>query len=365
MNPARSDSTSPAADARRARAALEAASWVVRFEAARPSADETREFLEWLRESPIHVAEALRMTRLERALGEYGDWGQQLPAAQAPEDQVVPISGTMQIMPSRSPRRHATRLSRYISLAAAVTVIAVALLLLRQFAGSTTIASGSQVQRDVTLSDGSVARLEPSTELRVEMKPHLRSVTLERGEAQFHVAKDPSRPFVVRAEHTEVTAVGTIFTVARHSDGIMVTVTEGHVAVAPNVSRTDRLGLREERTSISLKANESITISSAGNTSSVRTLQSPTEGNPKKNQIFFDHARVADVVTQFNQHNRVQIRVTDPELEGRMVSGIFDADDPRSFADFLSVIAGAARPVSSPDQIVVAPAASAPEIPSR
>jgi len=38
-------------------------------------------------------------------------------------------------------------------------------------------------------------------------------VTVEEGEALFEVAKDPHRPFVVRAGGSEVRAQGTVFSV--------------------------------------------------------------------------------------------------------------------------------------------------------
>jgi transmembrane sensor len=51
------------------------------------------------------------------------------------------------------------------------------------------------------------------------MKPGLRQVKLDRGEAWFQVAKDPQRPFVVESGPVRVRAVGTAFSVRRREGG--------------------------------------------------------------------------------------------------------------------------------------------------
>ena len=55
------------ADARRARVASEAAAWAQRLNSPHPSQLELGEFVDWLRESPVHVAEMLRIERLTAA----------------------------------------------------------------------------------------------------------------------------------------------------------------------------------------------------------------------------------------------------------------------------------------------------------
>ena len=87
--------------------------------------------------------------------------------------------------------------------------------------------------REVALADGSVVRVDPESLLRVNYGPQLRRVYLERGRALFHVAKDPQRPFFVRADDTTVRAVGTEFGVEQGRDKVVITVAEGKVAVFP------------------------------------------------------------------------------------------------------------------------------------
>jgi ferric-dicitrate binding protein FerR (iron transport regulator) len=41
------------------------------------------------------------------------------------------------------------------------------------------------------------------------------------------------------------------------------------------------------------------------------------------------------VAAEFNRYNAVQIRVDGEDLRRRQITGVFDADDPRSFIQFL------------------------------
>ena len=56
-------------------------------------------------------------------------------------------------------------------------------------------------------------------------------MTLRSGEAHFQVAKNPERPFVVRAGGVEFRAVGTAFAVQLSDTKVEMLVTEGSVAV--------------------------------------------------------------------------------------------------------------------------------------
>jgi hypothetical protein len=97
-------------------------------------------------------------------------------------------------------------------------------------------ATGIGEQRTVTLSDGSTVELNSQSRLRVAFHPHERDVELLEGQALFHVAHDRTRPFLVQSEGAKVRAVGTQFDVYRKSDGTVITVVEGRVAVMPESS---------------------------------------------------------------------------------------------------------------------------------
>lgn len=76
------------------------------------------------------------------------------------------------------------------------------------------IASGTRSIESVSLPDGTLARLGPNSKLTYpsRFEGGRRDVRLE-GQAFFDVAKDPGRPFTVRTDHMDVTALGTAFEV--------------------------------------------------------------------------------------------------------------------------------------------------------
>ena len=93
----------------------------------------------------------------------------------------------------------------------------------------------------MTLEDGSRIELNARSRLRVTYSKSLRTVELYDGQALFQVAKDASRPFLVKSGEATVRAVGTQFDVYRKDDHTTVTVLEGRVAVyAPELREAAR-----------------------------------------------------------------------------------------------------------------------------
>jgi transmembrane sensor len=86
--------------------------------------------------------------------------------------------------------------------------------------------------QDARLTDGSEITLGGRTKLVVTFSASVRTVDLMRGEAWFRVAHDTKWPFVVHAGDGVIRDVGTAFLVRRDSDRVVVTVTEGTVAVS-------------------------------------------------------------------------------------------------------------------------------------
>jgi len=315
------------------------------------STSERGDFVDWLRESPVHVAETLRIQRLASALAEFPDWSKVAGSTPVAPDKVVSLPP---LHPMVHPRRFTIpRRARIAAVVAGVALFGGAAFWIQRDLTITEIRTHVGERREITLKDGSVVRLSPNTDLQVQMQPKLRSVVLERGEAVFRVAKDAARPFVVSAARARVRAVGTIFAVARSGDNVVVTVTEGRVTVAPSDANVRGNTPGGTANPIALQANERVSISPVGTASQVRRVAVTRVPEWDEDQLVFENARVADVVSRFNRRNRVQIHIADQTLGSRTVSGIFDSDDPRSFVDFLTVVAGASSAEQGPDEITV------------
>jgi transmembrane sensor len=85
--------------------------------------------------------------------------------------------------------------------------------------------------RRASLSDGSTISLNTETRVRVQIDDAERRILLDRGQAFFNVAHDPSRPFRVFVGSEEVRALGTAFEVRRVGNRMRVILEEGVVAL--------------------------------------------------------------------------------------------------------------------------------------
>lgn len=355
------------ANSRRARAAAEAAEWWVRIEASELSREEREQLVDWLRESAVHVAEMLRMAEVHGALERFHDWVRistddegaatdtnviAFESAQAAPG-AAPVASAAEPTSRTSPQPvdpGARRWIAGIALAATVAVLGVFLALLFS---AQVIQTGRAERRSVTLADGSVLQIDPESRLRIRLQKHERDVALERGRALFRVAKDPTRPFVVRADATQVRAVGTQFGVEQSREGIVVTVAEGKVAVRPSDMAADRnimssgsppagrAGATASSTAAEmlLTAGQQVIVPRRGPAEPVRTVDTDRELAWVAGRLVFDNERVADVIEEFNRYNVVQLHVTSPQLAQRLVSGVFDASEPESFIGFMQSVA--------------------------
>ena len=79
---------------RRERVAEEAAEWLLRLESDSLSVNERAQYVDWLRESPLHVAEMIHVARLQKALVDFTRWGQIAPVDSTSESSVptLPVS---------------------------------------------------------------------------------------------------------------------------------------------------------------------------------------------------------------------------------------------------------------------------------
>lgn len=233
---------------------------------------------------------------------------------------------------SASPQRVSRYMTRTRAAVAAILVIGAAVAVVQAIRDPHTIATAPGEWRQLSLDDNSVVKVGPRTELRVDFNDTQRTVSLAGGEAAFQVAKDPQRPFVVVAGDTRVQAIGTAFGVTRESDVIVVTVSEGRVAVTRDSA--DK--------SLPLIAGEQVRIPSAAPLlPKAKRVNVAQELAWADRRVIFEDAVVADAVREFNRRNRIQIRIDAPQLERMPVRAMFNAADPESFADFLATASGA------------------------
>lgn len=235
----------------------------------------------------------------------------------------------------RASLRRSRRTRRLFLRAAALAALSGGLLLLFQYNKvlapvryATTI---GQRQTDV-LADGTNVTLNTDSVLEVRFTRDRRDVDLQRGEAQFDVAHDPSRPFVVHTGMSTVTALGTRFQVRRDADDVVVTLLRGSVEVTQGQDRR------------TLVPNEQARLTAAGGIA-VRTIDPAEVSGWLAGWLHFRNATLGEVVAEANRYSTRKLRLADPKLADLRIQGNFRAGDTASIA----AVAAAFLPVRVED----------------
>jgi transmembrane sensor len=307
----------------------EAVQWVEKIR--RRRADEI-EFLEWASRSPAHVEEFFHAWTIWDGIAELTPEMEARIEAQSEKTVRNVIIGLFDRPDTLGEPSQVPTLTRMVRIAALGLLVAVGI-----------PSEGSQryfvtavgQTRLVRLMDGSAIHLNTDTRLRVSFANGLRSVEMERGEALFDVAKDETRPFVVNTSLASAHALGTSFDVRQEPDRTTVSVLEGRVRVSG----------KEDSTA----ANSAVELT-AGEDAKVTRAAQPLAIDVQKRGMREARARVAwtqgrleflgetlqEAVNEMNRYNDIRIRIHDPDLARKQISGTFDIGDPKGFAAALA-----------------------------
>ncbi len=313
-----------------------AAEWLVRHDRGLTPRQQD-EFLSWLAASPAHRESFERHRRM---------WGDFNALAQwCPEHSIAPNPDLL----ARHRRPAFWRRPVPVLLAAAA---AVAFLLVWTPAARppavASLAFEAAAYRQEKLPDGSVVDLNRGAHLIVQFSPGERRVLLVQGEAQFAVAKNPARPFVVRAGGVDVRAVGTAFNVKLAGPNLEVLVTEGVVHVsqpvaapASNSSASAPIAPLAPTMLAAISAGERtviplapiITSSPAVVPASTREIAQLLAWQP--HLLDFDSAPLAEVVATFNRRNSARLVIGDDELRALPIVASIRSDNVDGFVRLL------------------------------
>ena len=333
----------------------QAADWLVRRDRGLTPAEQDA-YLHWLAADPRHGGALARQQATWRELDLLADWRPE----HAPEPNPTLLA---------PPRRAARRPLRWLVPVALAAAACVALAVLLERAARPPSAAASAATPVATsyekrlLPDGSVLELNRGASVSVAYTAAERRVHLLSGEAHFTVAKNPARPFIVRAAGVETRAVGTAFHVHLGAASVEVLVTEGKVAVS-EVERVDRNALSANAEAkptrwaqpvppqnTFLIAHERLTVPLAPAppspgpspallpvTVSASEIARTLAWQPRL--LEFSAAPLAEVVAEFNRHNTLQLALADPALASLPVTASFRSDNAAGFVRLLEATAG-------------------------
>lgn len=177
--------------------------------------------------------------------------------------------------------------------------------------------------RLVPLADGSSMTLNTDSRAVVRFDKGRREVEVTRGEAYFAVARDPSRPFVVKLGARSVRAGGGAFTVhrldARRSE---VTIQSGDV-------RLDAAGADRP-----VSANARVVFGADGGAELVAVAARDIDRALawREGKLAFEGETLAQATAAFARYGGPRILVTDPALAQEPITGLFAANDPAGFS---------------------------------
>jgi len=284
---------------------------------------------DWLRASTAHRVAYLRLEAAWAEAGRLKALGAGLTLDQVPPPGALrdnpflksaQVNTALPLIAPKTPRRVP------YALAASIALCAVGAIAWRFYAPHSssyeTIVGGLE---GIPLSDGSHVTLNSDSEVQVAVTPRERGVELNHGEAFFEVAKDPTRPFVVKAGHARVIAVGTQFSVRREGDQVDVVVIEGHVRVerdnqssgappallAPgDIARSDGQGVLVQEKPLS----------------EAEAILSWRSGF-----LVFHDTPLKEAVAQFNRYNTRKIVIEDSKVANLKIDGNFKSTNSEAF----------------------------------
>lgn len=190
------------------------------------------------------------------------------------------------------------------------------------------LATARGVQQQFKLPDGSTVLLDTATQAEVVLYRDRREVRLDEGQAHFSISPDSRRPFHVRAGATEVTVVGTRFTVRRTPSGLLdhgvgIAVEEGRVRVA-QWEAPGRTGSDDGGGALVLTAGDAAMVDASGRIAYLKDPAFDMEGAWRNGRVGFSGVTLAQAVAEFERYGDTRVVVNDPAVARMRVHGSFD-----------------------------------------
>jgi transmembrane sensor len=289
--------------------ASQAEAWLARLMSPECEPHERAAFEDWLAQSPDNIAAYIEAERIHA-----------LAAGLGSDDLLRAAAQSARRRPAESQRNWRSWLP---AAAAAVLVVAVATATLwprpAEKAVVQQFVTAQGEQREITLFDGTVLRLDTGSQITTRFDGRQRLVELESGRAQFVVAADPDRPFLVKAGPGTVRDIGTTFQVSRIDGQVNVGLLEGRVDVSVGSGADVR---RSE-----LAPGEQISIDGNGAIGGKQPLDLAAAHAWPQGDLVFRQRRLDELLVEMNRYSQVQLRLDDPALGSLQVSGVFHAGD--------------------------------------
>lgn len=293
--------------------------WFAKLRSEKINREVDTDFCSWLEEKPENEQEYERcelIWELSEELAEAEEMQSYIEECDAL------IESRRESVKSRQSNKLIAWLTKPVATAAAVAVVGIATAMLTFLLMPESYETAIGEQRLVRLSDGSTVNLNTNTEIIVDYGDKVRRIKLERGEALFSVAHNPSRPFDVVAGNGVTRAIGTSFNVALEKDKVTISVLEGVVEVDADLTQVE-----DNEPLPRLDRGKAINYWRSGAIAEVYVADLKRIESWREGKLNFDATRLADVILEHNKYTTNRIVIGDDRLEEVLISGVFRIND--------------------------------------
>ena len=221
--------------------------------------------------------------------------------------------------------------------------------------------TGIGEQRTVELADHSRIMLDAVTRIRVRFSDDSRLVQLEEGQAEFHVAKDRTRPFKVQVDGETITDLGTVFNVNRTEGQVDITVIEGRIGVAhKDASPSATTVPPQNEGTLQLSAGEELRVSPDGLSKLIPHADLGSLTAWREGLVIFRDEPLSQAVRRFNRYSSLQIEIQGDALAAEHIGGVFKAGDTHGFIRAIELYQPVAADYSRRGVVVLKAASATP-----
>ncbi|MDI1294018.1 MAG: FecR family protein [Methylobacter sp.] len=272
----------------------QAVAWFTRLQSDNVTGEEKASFLRWLNQADAHRDTFNEISKL---------WGD--------ADLLQALTDTAQkhrIVPHKK-----ITLSHFKLPLAMAACLALTLLFSNELAVlmQSDYSTGVGERKTVYFDDGSTAMLNTDSAIAVSMDGPQRQVELLKGEIYFEVKPDPSRPFIVQADHSTTRVLGTRFFMHEKRGSDEVRVVSGRVEV------TDRRTLKQP---VILHDREAVSADASG-LGETLLLNSTLSTSWVNGFLVFENAPLESVINQIRRYRTGVVVYKDNTLRGLKING--------------------------------------------
>ncbi|QKF59740.1 FecR family protein [Aliarcobacter lanthieri] len=170
------------------------------------------------------------------------------------------------------------------------------------------------------LPDGSNIFLDAKTNLEIEFYNGKRFVNLVNGRVMFEVAKDETRPFIIKSDDISIEVVGTKFEVIHKEDITTINVEDGKVKTYYSKYLFDK-----QNQAILTKAQSLSYKNDIGAISQIKDIEIEKIALWINNKIFLDKTKLKDAIEEFSKYNDVLVNYSSKDIENYLITGEFSS----------------------------------------